>query len=122
MLTKEEKQDKVLEQIIRETEKAILDSIPDSEIDNRDKIPSYQVWVFGLDSEDEIITENFMCSFDSPELATAKAEVFAEAFRMGIVNKDSEDITKYQILVETVIDFGDYEENIQSIYDETIEI
>ena len=122
MLTKEEKQDKVLEQIIRETEKAILDSIPDSEIDDRDKIPSYQVWVFGLDSEDEIITENFMCSFDKPELAMAKAEVFAEAFRMGIVNKESEDITKYQILVETVIDFGDYEENIQSIYDETIEI
>jgi hypothetical protein len=41
---------------------------------------------------------------------------------MGIVNKEDEDITKYQILVETVIDFGDYEENIQSIYDETIEI
>ena len=116
MLTKEEKQDKVLEQIIRETEKAILDSIPDSEIDDRDKIPSYQVWVFGLDSEDEVITEDFMCSFDKPELA------IAEAFRMGIVNKEDEDITKYQILVETVIDFGDYEENIQSIYDETIEI
>ena len=122
MLTKEEKQDKVLEQIIRETEKAILDSIPDSEIDDRDKIPSYQVWIFGLDSEDEVITETFMCSFDKPELAIAKAEVFAEAFRMGIVNKESEEVTKYQILVETVIDFGDYEENIQSIYDETIEI
>ena len=121
MLTKEEKQDAVLEQIIRETEKTILESIPDSEIDDRDKIPSYQIWVFGLDSEDEVITETFMCSFDKPELAIAKAEVFAEAFRMNIVNKESEDITKYQILVETVIDFGDYEENIQSIYDETIE-
>lgn len=122
MLTKEEKQDAVLEQIIRETEKAILDSIPDSEIDDRDKIPSYQVWVFGLDSENEVITENFMCSFDKPELAIVKAEIFAEAFRMGIVNKDSDDITKYQILVETVIDFGDYEENVQSLYDETIEV
>lgn len=122
MLTKEEKQNEDLEHIIRETEKAILDSIPDSEIDDKDKIPSYQVWIFGLDSEDEIITEDFMCSFDKPELAIAKAEVFAEAFRMGIVNNESEDIAKYQILVETVIDFGDYEENIQSIYDETIEI
>ena len=122
MLTKEEKQDKALEQIIRETEKAILDSIPDSEIDDKDKIPIYQVWVFGLNSEDEIVTENFMCDFSKPELAIAKAEVFAEAFRMGIVNKEDEAITKYQILVETVVDFGDYEENIQSIYDETIEI
>lgn len=122
MLTKEEKQNEELEHIIRETEKAILDSIPDSEIDDRDKIPSYQVWIFGLDSEDEIITEDFMCSFDSPELAVAKAETFAEAYRMGNIKKESKDITKYQILVETVIDFGDYEENIQSLYDETIEI
>ena len=122
MLTKEEKQDESLEHIIKETEKAILDSIPDSEIDDRDKIPSYQVWIFGLDSEDEVITEDFMCSFDSHELAIAKAEIFAETYRMGNVKKESEDITKYQILVETVIDFGDYEENIQSIYDETIEV
>lgn len=122
MLTKEEKQNEDLEHIIKETEKAILDSIPDSEIDDRDKIPSYQVWIFGLDSEDEVITEDFMCSFDSHELAIAKAETFAETYRMGNVKKESEDITKYQILVETVIDFGDYEENIQSIYDETIEV
>lgn len=115
-------QDEGLEHIIKETEKAILDSIPDSEIDDRDKIPSYQVWIFGLDSEDEIITEDFMCSFDNHELAIAKAETVAETYRMGNVKKESEDITKYQILVETVIDFGDYEENIQSIYDETIEV
>jgi ribose-phosphate pyrophosphokinase len=58
---------------------------------------------------------------DKIEVVTV-AEVFAEAFRIGIVNKEDEDITKYQILVETVIDFGDYEENIQSIYDEIIEL
>ena len=122
MSVKEEKQNEILEQIIKETEEAILDSIPDSEIDEADKIPSYQVWIFGLDSENEVITENFMCSFDSPEPALAKAKTFAESFRLGAVNKESEDIAKYQILVETVVDFGDYDENIQSIYDETIEI
>ena len=122
MSIKEEKQDEILEQIIKETEEAILDSIPDSEIDEADKIPSYQVWIFGLDSENEVITENFMCSFDSPEPALAKAKTFAESVRLGTVNKESKDITKYQILVETVIDFGDYDENIQSIYDETIEL
>lgn len=122
MSIKEEKKDELLEQIIKETEEAILDSIPDSEIDEVDKIPSYQVWIFGLDSENEVITENFMCSFDSPEPALAKAKTFAESFRLGAVNKESEDIAKYQILVETVVDFGDYDENIQSIYDETIEI
>ena len=122
MPIKEEKQNEILEQIIKETEDAILDSIPDSEIDEADKIPSYQVWIFGLDSKNEVITEDFMCSFDSPEPALAKAKTLAEAFSLGAVNKESEDITKYQILVETVVDFGDYDENIQSIYDETIEI
>lgn len=122
MSIKEEKKDELLEQIIKETEEAILDSIPDSEIDEVDKIPSYQVWIFGLDSKNEVITENCICSFDSPEPALAKAKTFAESFRLGAVNKESEDITKYQILVETVIDFGDYDENIQSIYDETIEL
>lgn len=122
MPVKEEKQDELLEQIIKETEDAILDSIPDSEIDEADKIPSYQVWIFGLDSENEVITEDFMCSFDSPEPALAKAKTFAESVRLGAVNKESKDITKYQILVETVVDFGDYDENIQSIYDETIEL
>ena len=122
MSVKEEKQDELLEQIIKETEEAILDSIPDSEIDEADKIPSYQVWIFGLDSENEVITEDFICSFDSPEPALAKAKTFAESVRLGAVNKESKDITKYQILVETVIDFGDYDENIQSIYDETIEL
>ena len=122
MPVKEENKDEILEQIIKETEDAILDSIPDSEIDDIDKIPSYQVWIFGLDSKNEVITEDFICSFDSPEPALAKAKTFAESFRLGAVNKESEDITKYQILVETVVDFGDYDENIQSIYDETIEI
>ena len=122
MSVKEEKQDELLEQIIKDTEDAILDSIPDSEIDDADKIPSYQVWIFGLDSENEVITENFMCSFDSPEPALAKAKTFAESVRLGTVNKESKDIAKYQILVETVVDFGDYDENIQSIYDETIEL
>ena len=122
MPSKEEKKDEILEQIIKETEEAILDSIPDSEIDEADKIPSYQVWIFGLDSKDEVITEDFICSFDSPEPALAKAKTLAESVRLGAINKESEDITKCQILVETVIDFGDYDENIQSIYDETIEI
>ena len=122
MSIKEEKQDEILEQIIKETEESILDSIPDSEIDEADKIPSYQVWIFGLDSKNEVITEDCICSFDSPEPALAKAKTFAESFRIGPVNKKSEDIAKYQILVETVVDFGDYDENIQSIYDETIEI
>lgn len=122
MPSKEEKKDEILEQIIKETEEAILDSIPDSEIDEADKIPSYQVWIFGLDSKNEVITEDCICSFDSPEPALAKAKTLAESFRTGTVNKESEDITKYQILVETVVDFGDYDENIQSIYDETMEI
>ena len=122
MPVKEEKQDEILEQIIKETEDAILDSIPDSEIDEADKIPSYQVWIFGLDSKNEVITEDCICSFDSPEPALAKAKTFAESVRLGTVNKESKDITKYQILVETVVDFGDYDENIQSIYDETIEL
>ena len=122
MPVKEERQNEILEQIIKETEDAILDSIPDSEIDEADKIPSYQVWIFGLDSENEVITEDCICSFDSPEPALAKAKTFAESVRLGAVNKESKDITKYQILVETVIDFGDYDENIQSIYDETIEL
>ena len=122
MPSKEEKQNEILEQIIKETEDAILDSIPDSEIDEADKIPSYQVWIFGLDSKNEVITEDCICSFDSPEPALAKAKTVAESVRAGVVNKESKDITKYQILVETVIDFGDYDENIQSIYDETIEL
>ena len=61
MPVKEEKKDELLEQIIKETEDAILDSIPDSEIDDVDKIPSYQVWIFGLDSKNEAIT-NSTCS------------------------------------------------------------
>ena len=122
MPVKEEKQDEILEQIIKETEDAILDSIPDSEIDEADKIPSYQVWIFGLDSKNEVITEDCICSFDSPEPALAKAKTFAESVRLGTVNKESKDIAKYQILVETVVDFGDYDENIQSIYDERIEL
>lgn len=122
MSIKEENKDEILEQIIKETEESILDSIPDSEIDEADKIPSYQVWIFGLDSKNEVITEDCICSFDSPEPALAKAKTFAESVRLGAVNNESKDIAKYQILVETVVDFGDYDENIQSIYDETIEI
>ena len=81
---------------------------------------SYQVWGFWLDDEQQVVTEIMLQAFNDPDDAVKYAKDF-------MVNLATADLTKldaryYEVLVETVVDFGDYTENVATLFRDVIEI
>lgn len=81
---------------------------------------SYQVWGFWLDEDEQVVTEIMLQEFAEPEAAIK----YAEAFRDTLTSSDLShiDATYYELMVETVVDFGDYTENIGTLFRDVIEI
>ena len=80
----------------------------------------YQVWGFWLDDEQQVVTEIMLQAFNDPDDAVKYAKDF-------MVNLATADLTKldaryYEVLVETVVDFGDYAENVATLFRDVIEI
>lgn len=81
---------------------------------------SYQVWGFWLDEEQQVVTEVMLQAFNDPDDAVKYAKDF-------MANLATADLTKldaryYEVLVETVVDFGDYTENVATLFRDVIEI
>lgn len=81
---------------------------------------SYQVWGFWLDEEQQVVTEVMLKAFNDPDDAVKYAKDF-------MANLATADLTKldaryYEVLVETVVDFGDYTENVATLFRDVIEI
>lgn len=81
---------------------------------------SYQVWGFWLDDEQQVLTEVMLKAFNDPDDAVKYAKDF-------MANLATADLTKldaryYEVLVETVVDFGDYTENVATLFRDVIEI
>ena len=96
---------------MNDLEEDIINSIED-DMDLTDNIPEYQVWVFDLDEQEEIVSEALVYVSADPESAVN----YAKNFKV----KSSPENLSCEILVETVVDFGDYTENIATLYREII--
>jgi hypothetical protein len=94
----------------------------DDDIELEDHIPTYQVWGFWLDEEQQVLTEVMLHSSDLPEEALKYAESFTDTLRKNNALELDEDVKYYEVMVETVVDFGEYTENVGTLYRETIEM
>lgn len=94
----------------------------DDEVELEDHIPTYQVWGFWLDEEQQVLTDVMLHSSDVPEEALKYAESFTDTLRKTNALELDEDVKYYEVMVETVVDFGDYTENVGTLYRETIEL
>lgn len=110
-MDRETKLDKDLENLIQ--------SLEAEEIE--DKIPEYQVWLIGLDETDSMITDDLVASYTDPNEAIRQAELYTVALGDYVI-KLNPDVKKYEVVVETVLNFDDYEENIATLYSKTIEM
>jgi hypothetical protein len=81
---------------------------------------SYQVWGFWLDEEQQVLTEVLLQKFDDPDDAVAYAKTFVS--NLSTYDLEKEDATYYEVMVETVVDFGDYTENIATLFRDLIEL
>ena len=75
---------------------------------------------FLLDEEQQVLTEVMLKAFNDPDDAVKYAKDF-------MANLATADLTKldaryYEVLVETVVDFGDYTENVATLFRDVIEI
>ena len=82
---------------------------------------TYQVWVISYNTECELVQSDIMYLAPNPEDAIK----YAEDFTMKM-EKWSDPINKathyYEVLVETVVDFGDYEENVGTLFSKVIKL
>lgn len=90
-------------------------SIPDFEEQDAD----YQVWVFTYDDLDNIIGDNFVQSFETPEAAIFHAQELVD--NPSSLKKYFKDNVAYvQVEVETVVEVEDHTENIGSLFNEFV--
>lgn len=102
-------------------EQDIVASIEDTDLE--DKIPDYQIWCFGLNKDGEYEFAHLIAANSDSTMAVKQAEELTQTFDpVALKLPITEDIKCCAIEVETVIDFGDYEENIGSIFYELIEL
>ena len=79
---------------------------------------SYQVWGFWLDDEQQVLTEVMLQAFNDPDDAVKYAKDFMST--LSTSNLENHDATYYEVVVETVVDLGDYTENIATLFRDAI--
>ena len=102
-----------------DTDRETLDIPVEVEVDDEDledKIPTYQVWTFELDENKDLIEDVLVKEFNTPEAAVAFAKTLALPDTLASTT------AFYEIMVETVLDFGDYLENVSTLFHEIFEI
>lgn len=86
------------------------------------KSAKYQLWVFKYDKDQNILDDNIMLGeFKTPDAAITKAKelVINSKAMMKLVTDESYYL---QVEVETVVDTGDGEENVGTIFQENIQM
>ena len=95
-----------------------LDEIEDFEA----KGATYEVWLLGYTAEQTITDyEKLVKSFTDAETAVKFAKEYVEAGKVQ-ENIFPAEVKYVEVLVETIIDFDDYNENIGNLFDEIIKI
>jgi hypothetical protein len=93
----------------------------DDEIELDDYIPTYQVWGFWLDEDQQVLTDILLREYNEPEEAIKYAKLFTENLT-DLRNGVDKDVKYYEVLVETVVDFGEYKENVNTLYRDLLEV
>ena len=86
------------------------------------KPAKYQLWVFKYDKDQRILDDNIMLGeFKNPDAAVTKAKelVINSKAMMNMVTPESYYL---QVEVETVVDTGEGEENVGTIFQENIQM
>lgn len=80
----------------------------------------YQVWVLGYNKAEAIVDwEILLEEFPDPDAAIKFAKAYAGEGKYNSLNIP-EDVAYLEVLVETVVDFDDYDENVETLYCATI--
>ena len=81
---------------------------------------TYQVWAFTLDEEQNVLGDSLLEEFNNPEDAINHAKAIARILEDTIREDDQPPYV--EIVVETVVDFGDYDENVATIFRDVIKL
>ena len=82
---------------------------------------TYQVWLFTYDKDNNLLNDLLLQEFDSPNKAVEHAQIYCATLQK-LIDQVEKPIARCEVAVETVVDFGDYEENIATIFVDNIEI
>lgn len=100
----------------KDLEQQIINSV--DELNLEDKVPSYQIWGFELDENQQVINFRLVDSFEDPVKAVAVADTLTVPDEVAA----DTGIAFYELTVETVLDFGDYDENVATLFNRVISI
>lgn len=81
---------------------------------------TYQVWVFKLDELQNVVGESLIETFANPEEALRHAKALAVVLE-DTYAEDGQTVY-LELVVETVVDFGDYDENVATIFRDVIKL
>jgi hypothetical protein len=86
------------------------------------KPAKYQLWLLGYNADQLITDFEFLVNESSdPELMIKQAKQYIE--EQKYLNRSfPQDVVYLEVLVETVVNVDDYEENVGTLFDETIKI
>lgn len=79
---------------------------------------SYQVWGFYLNKDQDVLTDVLLQEFDDPDDAVNYAKTFVSTVERATIEREG--AAFYEVIVETVVDFDEYEENIATLFREII--
>ena len=82
---------------------------------------TYQAWLFTYDKENNLLSDLLLQEFDNPEAAINYAQIYCSTLQK-VKDQIEKPICRCEVAVETVVDFGEYEENIATIFVDNIEI
>jgi hypothetical protein len=102
------------------TSKEIADEVDIGDFDLQ--TPSYQVWLLGYDADQNItdFSKQLRASPD-PEAAVEWAKQYSDNGKFE--NESIPDNVAYvEVLVETIVDLGGYEENVGTLYSEVFKL
>ena len=85
------------------------------------KEATYQVWILGYNADDEFVEEHMLDEFTDPDPAMEAARhYFENNLTSKIIEQLNPETAYVNLLVETVVDLGDYDENVGTLFDEHI--
>lgn len=116
-----DKFDELMEEVLPKLKEEDFDV---SDVEDFDAQPAmYQVWMLGYD-ENEAITDFEVLINEShdAEYAVEYAKKFVDEKRYETSRPFPPEVAYIEILVETVVDIEDYEENVGTLFTATVEI
>jgi hypothetical protein len=95
---------------------SLVDEVEDFDLSSA----SYQVWCFYLGNDRQVVSDKLLFECDDPEEAVNYAKKFI--CNLSVQDLEKEGVTYYEFVVETVVDFGEYTENVATIFREIFEL